>query len=90
MPTRLRTNDLQFDDNTAQSEAFEVPLWGGYTNENNVFNSYRSFPTGTKVTHVDTRNTNSGFQGNGSRNFSERYQRTWLKTGSNSWDEIGG
>lgn len=90
MPVRLRGNELEFDDNTTQTEAFFIPLWGGYTNESSVFDTYRSFPTGTKVTHIDTRNTNSGFLGNGSRSFDDRYQRTWLKTGSNSWDEVGG
>lgn len=90
MPTRLRSDALEFNNQSQQSEAFNVPLWGGYTNENNVFNSYSDFPVGTKVTHVDTRNTNSGWQGNGSRNFSERYQKTWLKTGSNNWTEVGG
>lgn len=90
MAVTLRNSGLEYSDDSLQTDKFEPPLWGGYTNSSNVFSTYRNFATGTKVAHMEERGTNSGFNGNGSRTLNERYRRVWRKTGANSWTEVGG
>ena len=90
MPTKLRNTALEFNDGSLQDSRFvSADINAGNTNENNVFNTYRNFPIGTKLSHRDGRGTNSGFAGNGSRTLTEYYRRVWEKTGSNSWTEVG-
>ena len=89
MPTKIRSIGLEFNDGTVQDSRFQAADFNaGDTNENNVFNTYRNFPIGTKVSHRDSRGT-SAFGGNGTRGLTDFYRRVWEKTGSNSWTEVG-
>jgi hypothetical protein len=72
-------------------QAWSEPKWAGATTLENVKNTYSNAPVGTRVAFWEERNYTRPSNSNGGNvSISDRYYRVVKKTGSTTWDTVGG